>query len=269
MRIGYRLRGVLRRVLLCGTAALIAPFAVASSAAAKPGDIIVGTDGDDDSLVRIDPTTGAVRDVATISDGLAGMDFAGNGSLYVGEYFDGNIYRVNPRTGAFASFLSDPPVTSIYDVDRGPGGFMYAADNGTTGGAGALLRFSPRRGYPVALQSEGDYANLSAIAIRFSDETVFSTSYEGRVMSYNLRTGAHRLILSDPTLTSPEGIALTPDGRLYVSGGDVDATIYRMNVRTGALTPVASGGLLDSGGVDCNYELGVDLSGNLLSAVLC
>jgi hypothetical protein len=90
-------------------------------------------------------------------------------------------------------------------------------------------------------------------------------------MSDKLRTGAHRVIKDDAsTLPSPEGIALTPNGKLYVNSGDDEGTIYRVNPATGALTPVASGDLIDSGNlIDCQYELGVDFGGNLLDANLC
>ena len=255
---------MLRRVFFAGGVALLVLLAIAASASAKPGDIYVGTDGEDDSLVRIDPKTGAVIEVAKIADGLAGMDFAANGSLYVGDYFDASIYRVKPATGDFSTFLSGAPLTGVYDIDRGPGNVMYVADAG-----GFLLSFRPGKAEAKVLRSGGDYDGLASLAIRFSDRTVFSVSFNGRLMSDNLRTGAHRVISSDPGLASPEGIALTPDGKLYVNSGDNVGTIYRVGVKTGALTPVASGDLLDSGGPDCNYELGVDLDGQLLVANIC
>ncbi len=255
---------MLRRLFFAGGVALLALLAIAASASAKPGDIYVGTDGGDDSLVRIDPKTGAVSEVAKIADGLGGMDFAANGSLYVGDYFDGSIYRVKPVTGAFSSFLSGAPLVAAYDIDRGPGNVMYVADNG-----GSLLSFKPGKAEAKVLRSGSDYDSLSSLAIRFSDRTVFSASYDGRVMSDNLRTGAHRVISSDAALVSPEGIALTPAGKLYVNSGDNVGTIYRVSTKSGVLTPVASGDLLDSGGSDCNYELGVDLDGQLLVANIC
>lgn len=241
---------------------LLAAVLLAGSAAGKAGDIYIGNDGTDDTVVRIKPVSGAqvlVAEGAPITS-PSGMGFAPNGKLYEADYGLPGIVQINPRTGAKQALASGAPFfEEPLDVEYGPDGFLYVAEE--SGLNPGVLRVNPRNGNTSSFVGTDDLvSDPYALTIRHRDQSIFVADSDGQVVRVK-RNREQVLISDDPDLGTPEGIAMAPDGKLYAA--DSGGSIARVNIRTGAAEVVASDPLL--GGV---YNIAFEPRGTLVAAAL-
>ena len=252
--------GIVRIGFTLGLGALLA-VALAAGASGKAGDIYIGNDGEGDTVVRIKPGSGAQK---LIADGApitapSGMGFAPNGKLYEADYELPGIVQINPRTGATDDLASGPPFfEEPLDVERGPDGFLYVAEeSGTNRG---ILRVNPRNGNTTSFVDDTGFIDSPfALTIRHRDGSIFVADNDGEVVRVK-RNGDQELVSDDPDLGTPQGIALTPNGKLYVAE-DLASTILRVNIRTGAAEVVATDPLLE--GV---YNIDAEPRGTIVAA---
>jgi hypothetical protein len=174
----------------------------------------------------IDLNTGAF----TAATGSLGFEPAGLGevgsTIYTADYLTGDLYSVNPGTGAATLISSSLPTVSLfgsttsglYEVTTS--GELYSVSTtGTTTAIGPL---------GVALSG---YRNISA-----GGGTLYLTS-NGSTYSVNTTTGAASLIGS-PGASPQIAALLFLNGTLY--GTDTANTIDTINTSTGAATGGAS-----------------------------
>jgi DNA-binding beta-propeller fold protein YncE len=153
----------------------------------------------------------------------------------------------------------------ILRADPATGGLVVVSRNGAQGSLFV-------RPYDLAASPRGD-------ALYVADMGEFDAA-DGRVIRVDPATGAQSLVASGGRLVDPSGIAVAPDGTLYVLenvGAAGDPEVLRVNPATGAQAVVTSGDELCypfgiaiepagslvvtdsgsvSGGVDCQNDAG-------------
>ncbi len=181
--------GRLRPVERLGVGAVRGPEAVAFDAS---GRIHTGTlDG---RIVRLDPRSGAVEELAATGGRPLGMAFARDGTLYVCDGEKG-LLSVSP-SGAVrvvATGHAGVPFRLPNDLDVGPDGTVYFSDSSSRHGLHEI---------PQALIEHGG---------------------GGRLLAYHPDTGRTELLLSG--LEFPNGVAVAGDGS-YVAVNEMGA--YRV-----------------------------------------
>jgi len=216
----------------------------------------------EDSVVSIDPATGAVTQVADLGayeiannpDGtdvnpnLFGMDIGADGQLYVADAGGNTVYKVDPTSGQF-SLLGIVP-------ERTPAGEQV----------------SPTAS-PVASPAAGQSGNLQPVptAVHVGAD---GNVYVGLLGALVPGVGAITVAQADGTFrdvvtarTAVVGVALSPDGRLFASeislniASDPPAAgdVVRFEPN-GTVTPIL-GGLATPNGI------AFDANGNLLVVV--
>ena len=232
------------------------------TAAGRAGDILLGTDGNGD-VIRMDPGTGAVSPVASGSplDSPSGLDFARDGALFTADYSLPGLVRINPVTGSASVVAEGPPFfAEPLDVEVGPDGQLYVAEE--QGGFEAVLKVDPATGQTEAISPGGLLTDPYALTIRHRDLVAFVADGSGdQVVGVDLRTGAQQLVSDDPDLDSLQGIALAPNGTLYVLDA-IDNQILRVDPVTGAATPITTGGLLSGNA----YNIAIEPAGTIVVA---
>jgi streptogramin lyase len=227
--------GVVKKVGL--VLATLATLAVSvAPAAAKPGDIIIGTDGDG-SVLRLSADGSTQSEIASGPPVATpgGLDFARNGTLYFADYDLPGVVSVDPRSGD-ASVLSDDLAffDEPLDLDVGPDGQIYVAEDF----AQSILRVNPKTG---AVATLADNLNFPySVAVLPNRQIYFVDGTE--VLNVDPRTLDVSPVVDIPT-ASLVGIEQTPRRTFYVTD-DSNATIYEVNPRTRTFDEVASGDLL-------------------------
>ncbi len=204
----------------------------ATPAAAAPGDILVADfnafpDGGG-GVIRVDPVTGA----RTI--------LSANGA---------------PRTGPG---FADPAGMAL-----APGGEVLVADLNAFGGPGGVIRVDPVTGARTTLSENlaplggPSFEDPSGIALDgngdllITDRSAFGGS-SGGVMRVDRETGVRTAVSHNdapaggPSFVEPVGIALAPNGDIYVTDEDAFADnsggVIRVDPVTGARTVVSANG---------------------------
>ncbi len=247
-----RSRASMAFAVVAATAALVAPAAQGSA-----GDLLVGQDGGSSTILRVKPngTHSNVASGAPIGS-PAGMDFAHDGKLWVADYDTPTILHVNPIAHVAFLTLTPAPLDEPLDVEVGPDDRVYVAEDS---GVGSIFKISFPSGNYVSVGDSSRIINPFALEIRHSDGMIFVADASAGLVSVNPKTGQEKVVANTTKVGAPQGIALSPDGKVaYLAGGD---KIYKVVLKTGATSPVASGG--DLAGM---YELVLEPSGKLVAA---
>ena len=216
-----------RGAAICAAMGLVLiALALPATAGAAAGDVYVAdTDypatgsTDHGAILRIPPAGGpptVINSDPTIFMDPNGMVMEPSGTLLVADYNagptnSGSLIRVDPVSGAASTFVTGPPFTAPTDVARDPDGSYVVVDENFDGGPsnqGAVFRVSP--------------------------------------------SGAVSTIASGAPFTDLLGVAVSRSRTIYVAdedfGGSNSGGILRVDPTSGAVTPIASGQILD--GVD-------------------
>jgi streptogramin lyase len=222
-----------------------------ATALAKPGDIIIGSDGDG-SVVRLSADGSTQSEIASGAPIVApgGLDFARNGTLYFADYELPGVISVNPSSGN-ASVLSDDLAffDEPLDLDVGPDGQIYVAEVF----AQSILRVNPKTGTVATLADNLDVPY--SVAVLPNRQIYFVDGTE--VLKIDPRTLDVSPVVEIPT-ASLVGIEQTPRRTFYVTD-DSNAAIYEVNPRTRSFDEVASGDLLTS-----FYNPGLETRGTII-----
>jgi Ca2+-binding RTX toxin-like protein len=227
-------------VLIAAVAAIGAP-----AADAKPGDLyITGNEpGNQADVVRMNPKTGAVQDVATLPGNGEGdiAAFGANGLLYVSDETHELVYSVNVHTGAvsaisFASF-SDP-----WALDVAPNGRVLIGDYT----AATVFKLSPLSGNVSPLSTGGFLDRLNALGVAPSGRIFLaigpaSASTVAQVLSVGPASGAQPIVGNLPgngDTDFPQGLTVAPNGKvMYIAR---EGSIDRFRLRSGSASKVSS-----------------------------
>ncbi len=132
------------------------------------------------------------------------------------------VYTANSFATGAVILRTDPASGSLVEISRnGPQGTLF------------------QRPYDLAVESDG---NLVVADLGEPNRR------DGAVIRVDPLTGSQRLVSSGGDFFDPAGIAVAPDGQLYVVDNrapDNDGAVIRVDPRTGAQTPVSVGGQLD------------------------
>jgi sugar lactone lactonase YvrE len=163
----------------------------------------------------------------------------------------GGLFRVDLETGVRAPLSFSPLYFDPRGVAVAPTGEIYLADNRSGGPPlfpGAVFRVDPASGAATAILTG---TKPSSLVLRPDGKllVLMSTGTAPGIFLLDPATGLASPITSGPPLTSPQGIAVAPDGSIYVADPSAYAAqgaIFRVDPGTGAITPIKVGAPLDS-----------------------
>jgi sugar lactone lactonase YvrE len=188
----------------------------------------------DNRLVRFDPVTRAVAPLTSTLFPLA-TDIAveQSGTILVTA---GNVFRVNPATGATSTLVDKDMVNdgffNPFGVDVGPTGQVFVSEFFES-----LWEINPSTGAAAKVPTSREIDLRDPLEVR-SDGTIISREFPtGNFLKINPATAAVTNFATDvPTFV--HGIALEADDDLLVTS---DSTVYRYNAATGAKTTLTPG----------------------------
>ncbi|MEW6536890.1 MAG: hypothetical protein AB1454_14865 [Candidatus Auribacterota bacterium] len=216
------------------------------------------------TIERFDGDTGT--SLGSVGSG-SGIAYGPDGNVYVFSPYNGKVSRYNAQTGAYIDdFLSS--FQGSHDMAFGPDGKLYTV-NHFTSGVPNIFRYSVDGSYEalatmqyatgitfdsagnmyvaahttstinkytkdgVFLQTivSGSVADLMDIVVTPSGDLAASYYYSDTLKILDINTGA---VKATQTVPSVWGLAIGPDGNLYVTNGDSD-TILQLNSVSGAV----------------------------------
>ena len=205
-----------------------------------PAGSIVVSSYLDDELVAIDPTTGELQ-LTFGSDGPLsrpwGVAEGPDGLLYVCSFGNNRILRYDASTGAYVdTFLEGFPLAGPAAIQFTDDGFLYVSNF-----IGAqVVRYDASTGMFDAIVAQDPLLN-TPVGFLATDGEILATNFVANTIVRFDATGDASVLVEDPTVRDPEGIALTPQGDLLVTTVGPSA-ILRFDFETGmALGEFASG----------------------------
>ncbi len=223
--------------------ALIGGAALAASASAKPGDLIVSDSGAA-KVFRLNPGTHKVSLIATSPKFSTpdGLTFTPNGKLYVADYDafggGGGVFRIDPGTGAVHVLVKGSPLQQPINVDYHPSGDFYITD------ANANAIFRLKRGQ-TSLDTFDPSLDFSGLEIAPDGRSLIASSFSGSVILDPIGPGLGLPLAGPPDLSSPAGMALAPNGNVFIADSNNDA-IYRLNTHTLDINAVSTDNKLNT-----------------------
>ncbi|NUU24853.1 MAG: hypothetical protein HOV68_25610 [Streptomycetaceae bacterium] len=188
---------------------------------------------------RVDRVTGAKTLLAT-GPGAAFDNLAidpGSGTVYVSNFVQGGVQRVDPRTHTLAQVFPTGPLATPTSLSPNPDGSLLVA------GATSLASVSPR-GQVTTLSQFLISGNQGVTpgAVQIGNALYFTdwldSSRPGRLMELDLATGARRVVASGFVI--PWHVRQGPAGTVLLSD-EVLGNVYRVNLADGTQTVLASG----------------------------
>jgi hypothetical protein len=213
------------------------------------------------SLIRINETTGAGTLIGPLSNGMTALDLASSGgNLFTFDQINDRVRQLDPTTGSTLATID------IGIATGGEGGFAMRDDgtgflSSTIGAVGTLWRFDitvPNSSLVTA--ADGLAPSMDGLAFD-ANGVLFG-------LSQGASDGGNKLYTIDPntgatTLIGPLGVgssalgglAFASDGTLYatISGDGISssaaAILYRLSTSTGAATLVGNIGFNSVSGI--------------------
>ena len=153
------------------------------------------------------------------------------------------IYTANNYADGAVILRTDPGAGSLVEISRnGPQGRLFAAP------------------YDLAVEADGSLlvADMGTLCTPVQPRC----AEDGRIIRVDPITGRQSLLVGGAPLVDPAGLALAPNGDIYVADNyeaDGDGAVFRINRSSGAITSIAEGGLLD-----LPFDLVLDADGSLV-----
>ena len=204
---------------------------------------LVTMETDTGKVWRVDRTTGRRSFVAQGPPGLDNLVVAADGTIYVTNFVEGNVWRVDEARQAMVPLLPERPLTLPFSLSEAPDGALVVGDftavTRLTGShAERLSRLlvdvgagsSPTR--QLQLLTPG--ATQIGSAVYYSD----FLPPEGRIFRRDLATGRRDLVARG--FGFPWMVREGPPGHLLV-GDQALGAIFDVDVATGRSTPVMQG----------------------------
>jgi hypothetical protein len=202
----------------------------------------------DGTLVSIDPATGSSTAIGPTGFALLNsMARDSSGTIYSTDGV--NLVKIDPTTGVGTAVQTLKPTTDVRGLTFTPTDVLFAIRNGGEAGSTTdpddLVTIDVTTGVVTLIGNTG-----------FSALQAFECSPKGTLYGWDLIRG---LVTIDPstgaaTVVNPgsggspdvQGLAFAPSGTLYGAGN----ALYTIDVSTGALTLVGSGGYKDVRGIE-------------------
>jgi DNA-binding beta-propeller fold protein YncE len=174
---------------------------------------------------------------------FAGLLMGGTAAASPGDPYV--VYTANSFVTGAVVLRADPATGSLLEISRnGPQGSLF------------------QRPYDLAVEPDG-----SLVVADLGEPCTAPTepcAADGRIVRVDPVTGAQGLVASGVQLVDPAGIAVAPNGDLWVADNlepDDSGRVVRVDPRTGAQTTVSEGGRLD-----LPFGIAVDRDGSLVVA---
>jgi streptogramin lyase len=188
------------------------------SACAVNAGLLVTSAGSN-SVLQFDPITGAFINVLvpTGSGGLndpRGLAIGSMGDLFVSSFATNSVLRFNHATGAFLGVFVAPGSGGLagpFDLAFGPNGNLFVNSSISdqvlqyNGSTGAFINSFAIGAVPALNTPRG---------MTFGNGNLFVSGEGDRIWRFNALTGAFQ---SSTFGDNPRGLAIGPDGRLYVA----------------------------------------------------
>jgi sugar lactone lactonase YvrE len=172
---------------------------------------------------------------------FAGLLMGGSAAASPGDPYV--VYTANSFATGAVIVRTDPATGSLLEISRnGPQGNLF------------------QRPYDLAVESDGSLvvADLGEPCTKQTEPC----AADGRIVRVDPVTGAQGLVASGVQLVDPAGIAVAPNGDLWVADNlapDDSGRVVRVDPRTGAQTTVSEGDRLD-----LPFGIAVDRDGTLV-----
>ncbi len=195
----------------------------------EDGSIWCGTETGD--LIRIAADGSSHEKLGSTGGFLLGLAFDSPGRCYACDLKHAAIFLFDPATGAFDRFASAGIRVPNYPVVDEKRGVLYVTDSRGNGNIGpGLFRFDLATGEGGVWSDEPmDFANGACLDATGDGLFVVQSDVPSLVhvpIRADGSAGPSRLV-SDAVETVPDGVALAPDGTLYISCYE-PSRIYRL-----------------------------------------
>ena len=223
--------------------------AVTPKVVLAPGDIVVANNFGD-SVIRIDPLTGAQQRMGTFTT-PTDLAFSHDGGLmYVCES-TGRIQRFNLADGVTTVVNDGVGIVDPWGIVVGPFGALYVIDPWSS----SVLKVDATTGRTTVLSSGGFISGPYGIDFLDADHLVISSAYNNRLVSVAIADGSQAMVMEGNGLDLPWGIA--------VSGAD----IYVAGNGTQVIQKLSGGTVSDLHlTADFPYAVAVEATGNILAS---
>src|SRR3989344_755214 len=198
-----------------------------------------------------------------------GIAIDGNGNILVGDpqafSLGGAIFKIDPLTGTQTPLSSGGYFVDPRGLAVAANGDIYVADSDAFGYYGGVIKVDPATGAQSIVYISHDVnAGPLHLAIEADGNIVVSdvSGASRGVVRINPVTGVGAQLASGGYLSVPVGIAVAPNGNIFVA--DNSGWVVKVDPATGAQTLVASGWPLA-----CPTGLAFDNNGDLLVGDPC
>ena len=227
-----------RRIVAVATVAALVAAAAAAAGVLLTRGTEVAAPSTGGSLVRIDPATNRVV-VAYPTSAYPSVVTTGSGRVWFGDFRDGSLWRLEPRTGELRRFTTtgEPrDITSLRDS-------IYVATDGETIVDGTVTR------YDAATGAREAGVPVVACSVAGGQGVVWVTGcpYIDRLSTDagRFRVIRHvRLPFLEPRSSERERSALRDaavgEGAVWVIGDPVDRRVFRADLRSGRILGTTS-----------------------------
>ena len=147
-----------------------------------------------------------------------GIRFDRAGQMYVADYTNHNVLRIDPKTRKVAVFAHEPRMNQPNDLAIGPDGTLYASDPNWKASTGQLWRVD--RSGKITLLAEG-MGTTNGIEVSPDGKTLYvNESVQRNIWAFDL-TPEHTLANKRLLIQFPDfgfdGMRADVDGNLYVT----------------------------------------------------
>ncbi len=234
-------KNVLSAIITAGLALAVNP------AELKAGPIIYGSAGFGTQLIKIDVATGHVTHVGDFGVFALGLAISPHGKLYTvtDSFADGCAPNCNPQLAAVD--LSTGHATPYGNLHGEPFmGIAFTPDGALQGvnamsgtpDAGSLFRFNVDKGKATQVGVTGGCFEIMDMAWS-PDGRMYGAAWDS-LYRVNSHTGKAKLITKIHGLdgNAVMGLAIDDDGNFYVSEIIPNASLFKVNPKSGATTRI-------------------------------
>ncbi|HKN38784.1 MAG TPA: hypothetical protein VJ456_06725, partial [Acidimicrobiia bacterium] len=212
---------------------------------------LVTMETDTGKVWRVDRTTGARRFVAQGPPGLDNLVVAADGTIYVTNFVQGNVWRVDEARQVMVPLLPESPLALPFSLSEAPDGALVVGDftavtrlTGGGSGSGGPVRADRLSRLLVDVGAASSPAKqfqlLTPGAVQIGSAVYYSDFLppDGRLFRRDLATGRRELVAKG--FGFPWMVRAGPPGHLLV-GDQALGAVFDVDVATGRSTPVVQG----------------------------